>query len=141
MSVAPADGGYPAGGPPDLAGGDLGAAAADRAGVEPDLVRPFIVTGGRTRASRPDLRVETLIEAIADSGFHGVAEELAIFTLASAGPVSVAELGAHTGLPLGVVTILTGDLLDAGAVRLHHTDPVDIEVSALTRMIERVRAL
>ena len=109
--------------------------------AEPDLVRPFIVTRGRTRASRPDIRVETLIEAIEGSGYSGVAEERRILEITSSGPTSVAEIGAHSGLPVGVVTILTGDLLDAGAVRLHHTDPVDIEVSALTRMIERVRAL
>ena len=44
-------------------------------------------------------------------------------------------------LPSQVVTILVGDLLDIGAIRIDQTDPVEIELSALTRMIERVRAL
>jgi hypothetical protein len=44
-------------------------------------------------------------------------------------------------LPTQVVAILVGDLLDMGAIRIHQTDPVEVELSALTRMIERVRAL
>ena len=56
-------------------------------------------------------------------------------------PVSIAELSAYLHLPLVVVNILAGDLLDGAQVRVHATDPVEIELSALTRMIERVRAL
>ena len=44
-------------------------------------------------------------------------------------------------LPTQVVAVVVSDLLDAGAVRIHQTDPVEIELSALVRMIERVRAL
>jgi hypothetical protein len=56
-------------------------------------------------------------------------------------PVSIAELSAFMKLPTQVVAIVVGDLLDMGAIRIHQTDPVEIELSALTRMIERVRAL
>jgi hypothetical protein len=42
---------------------------------------------------------------------------------------------------LGVATIIAGDLLTAGLLEVHHTDPVDIELDALTRMIEKVRAI
>ena len=116
-------------------------ATPEPAVAQPDLVRPFIVTGGRTRGSRSDIRVETLIEAVDGVEYPGGYEERQILGAVTGRPTSVAEVGAHTGLPVGVVTILAGDLVDAGVIRLHHTDPVDIEVSALTRMIERVRAL
>lgn len=106
-----------------------------------DLVRPFVMTGGRTESAHAEIRLETLVECIADLADLGLPEELAIAAACGSGPTSVAEIGAYTGLAVGVVTILVGDLLDAGAVRLHQTDPVDIEVSALSRMIERVRAL
>jgi hypothetical protein len=56
-------------------------------------------------------------------------------------PVSLAELSSFMHLPTQVIAILVGDLLDMGAIRIHQTDPVEIELSALTRMIERVRAL
>jgi hypothetical protein len=55
--------------------------------------------------------------------------------------MSIAELSAYMHLPTQVVAILVGDLLDIGAIRIHQTDPVEVELSALTRMIQRVRAL
>lgn len=110
-------------------------------GSEPDLVRPFVMTGGRTRADRDDLRIETLVEATAGTEAAGLPEHRAILAACADGPTSVAEISAHTGLPVGVTTILVADLIEQGAVELHQTDPVDIEVSVLNRMIERVRAL
>ena len=44
-------------------------------------------------------------------------------------------------MPLGVAMVLVGDLVDDGCLETTHSDPVEIELSALTRMIERVRAL
>lgn len=104
------------------------------------LVRPFIITGGRTTTSRPELRWEALVEATRPAGPDCTSEQQAILS-ASASPTSIAELSAHLHLPTAVVAIVVEDLLDAEAVRVHQTDPVEIELSALTRMIERVRSL
>jgi Protein of unknown function (DUF742) len=105
------------------------------------LIRPFIITGGRTSTSRPGLRWETLVETLADRArFAKTTEQRTLLSL-SARPISIAELSAYMHLPSQVVTVLVGDLLDVGAIRIHQTDPVQIELSALTRMIERVRAL
>lgn len=105
------------------------------------LVRPFILTGGRTATSREGLRWETLVEAAPQAApLERTSEQTALLALA-AQPVSVAELSASLRLPTQVVAIVVSDLLEAGAVRLHQTDPVEIELSALTRMIERVRSL
>ncbi|MGH9107809.1 MAG: DUF742 domain-containing protein [Acidimicrobiales bacterium] len=105
------------------------------------LVRPFILTGGRTTTTRPGLRWETLVESLADRArLAKTSEQRAVLSL-SGEPVSIAELSAYMHLPTQVVAILVGDLLDVGAIRIHQTDPVEIELSALTRMIERVRAL
>ena len=54
---------------------------------------------------------------------------------------SVAEVAAHLNLVVGVVMILADDLITAGLLDVHHTDPVEIELSMLTKMIERVRAI
>jgi hypothetical protein len=105
------------------------------------LVRPYVLVGGRTSSSHPELRWETLVEAVPEraSGV-GTSEQQVLVSLANK-PVSVAELSAALRLPAQVVAIIVGDLLDAGVVRVHVTDPVEIELSALTRMIARVRAL
>jgi hypothetical protein len=108
---------------------------------EVGLVRPFILTGGRTTTTRTELRWESLVEALPERALLAkTSEQRALVDLAER-PVSVAELSAYMHLPTQVVTIVVGDLLDMGAVRVHQTDPVEIELSALTRMIQRVRAL
>jgi len=99
------------------------------------------MTGGRTASTRPGLRWETLIEVLGDrSRLAKTTEQRTVLSLAGR-PISIAELSAYMHLPTQVVAILVGDLLDTGAIRIHQTDPVEIELSALTRMIERVRAL
>jgi hypothetical protein len=105
------------------------------------LIRPFILTGGRTTTNRPDLRWETLVEALADRARLAKTSEQRTVLSLSGQPMSIAELSAFMHLPTQVVAILVGDLLDMGAIRIHQTDPVEIELSALTRMIQRVRAL
>lgn len=105
------------------------------------VVRPFIMTGGRTTTSRSDLRWETLIEALPDRPAASLTSEQRGILARCGDPISIAELSAHLHLPLVVVNVLTGDLLDLDQVHIHATDPVEIELSALTRMIERVRAL
>jgi Protein of unknown function (DUF742) len=105
------------------------------------LIRPFILTGGRTTTSRPGLRWETLVETLADRARLAKTTEQRTLLALSSRPTSIAELSAYMHLPSQVVTVVVGDLLDFGAIRIHQTDPVEIELSALTRMIERVRAL
>ncbi len=105
------------------------------------LIRPFILTGGRTTSTRPHLRWETLVETLGDRArLARTTEQRTVLSLAGR-PISIAELSAYMHLPTQVVAILVGDLLDMGAIRIHQTDPVEVELSALTRMIERVRAL
>lgn len=106
-----------------------------------DLVRPYIMTGGRTRAQRRDLRIETLLQANADNIPAYLPEEQQAVLEQCYQAVSVAEVAAHLRLVVGVVMILADDLISAGLLDVHHTDPVEIELSMLTKMIERVRAI
>jgi len=105
------------------------------------LIRPFILTGGRTTTNRPGLRWETLVETLGDRARLAKTTEQRTLLSLSRRPTSIAELSAFMRLPTQVVAVLVGDLLDIGAIRIHQTDPVEIELSALTRMIERVRAI
>ncbi|HEY9563429.1 MAG TPA: DUF742 domain-containing protein [Nocardioides sp.] len=106
-----------------------------------DLVRPFIMTGGRTRTDRRDLRVETMLQALTDQPPDGLPSEQQEILRLCGEPLSVAEVAAKLGLVLGVVQVVAGDLIAQGLVEVHHTDPVEIELDMLTRMIERVRSI
>ena len=106
-----------------------------------DFVRPFIMTGGRTGAGDRRLQLETVV---AVSGRAGVAEpafESRAIVELCVGPLSIAEIAGRLRLPVGVVVVLVGDLVGEGVLTVHHTDPVDIELSTLRRMIDRVRAI
>src|SRR5690348_10256655 len=75
------------------------------------LVRPFIVTGGRTRPVDERLRMETLVSAApaalsAPLGF----ERRRIVELCQQ-PRSVAEVAAGLGVPVGVARVLIADLI------------------------------
>jgi hypothetical protein len=92
-------------------------------------VRPYTVTGGRTRSSSVHLPLEALVEAVdvrtgaATASAPGGAEQRRILSLTDGRYLSVAELSAHLHLPLGVVRVLVGDLSAAGLVVVHGAQP------------------
>jgi hypothetical protein len=106
-----------------------------------DLVRPFVMTGGRTRVARRDLRLETMVRTVGEVTPGSRPSEQEAILRRCREPVSIAELAARLGLVVGVTAIVVGDLVDEGLLEVHHTDPVDIELDTLTRLIERVRAM
>ncbi|MEY9873932.1 DNA-binding transcriptional ArsR family regulator [Streptacidiphilus sp. MAP12-33] len=113
------------------------------------LVRPYTLTRGRTRhaaAEAFDL-VTQISAAPRDPGTTDEEsqdpEHEAILDLVRARPLSVAEIAADLDLPLGVVRILLGDLLDAELI--HLTRPVPAaqlpDESILREVIKALRAL
>ncbi len=104
------------------------------------LVRPFVITGGRTKHARVQLRVESLV-VVTDVEAPGTLqfEHARIVDLCQT-PISVAEIGARISVPLGVAQILVGDLADAGLVRVHEATSIATP-ALLLRMIDAVRAL
>jgi Protein of unknown function (DUF742) len=105
-----------------------------------DFVRPFVITGGRTRAVDASLRMETMVQTIEGSRGHLNFEHARIVEH-SLEPVSIAEIAAQLDMPLGVAMVLVGDLVAQERLEVSHSDPIEIELSTLTRMIDRVRAL
>jgi len=99
------------------------------------------MTGGRTRVDNPTLRIETIVETDPSQTSVQASFEQARIVEMSREPISVAEIAAATQLPLGVAMVLVGDLIADDVLMLHHSDPVEIELDALTRMIERVRTI
>jgi hypothetical protein len=104
-----------------------------------ELIRPFIMTGGRTRSTRKELYMDTMVEPLSDYRDPNLPTERLEVLDACSHPASIAEVSARVKLPIGVVTVLVSDLMDAGLLKAH--DPVGIVLSDLTRIIERVRSL
>jgi hypothetical protein len=105
-----------------------------------DFVRPFVLTGGRTRATNDALRMETMVQTVRDDSRTSTFEHARLVEFCWE-PCSIAEAAAALSIPLGVAVVLVSDLVDEGCLEVTHSDPVEIELSQLTRMIERVRAL
>ena len=111
-----------------------------------DFVRPFIMTRGRTKVTRTDLRFETLVQRADDAPIPATvpSEQVAILELATEA-VSVAELAAELNLVIGVVTVLINDLLDAGMLVMGGHDRVDgdddDDLDMLSRIANKIRTL
>jgi hypothetical protein len=81
------------------------------------LVRPYTITGGRTPADTERLDVSTQVRTLRPEQVPtGLGpEHLAILQLCR-GPVSIAEIAAYVKVPLGVIRVLCGDLIQRGLV-------------------------
>jgi hypothetical protein len=108
-----------------------------------DAVRPYFVTGGRTRAS-VDLQFETIV--VATTRGKSVARRLGferaeILGLADT-PLSIAEVSATLQIPLTVTLVLVGDLVSAGHLNMSQSTlaPAD-DIALIKRLIHGVRSL
>ena len=90
------------------------------------LVRPFALTGGRTRPSRADFTLITTVTAVDPPPVRAIRPqpEHARILRRCAQPIAVAELAAHLDLPVSVVVIMLCDLLEAGRITVHPPHPV-----------------
>jgi hypothetical protein len=95
------------------------------------LVRLYALTQGRTRPASQAFDLIALIRSEPPYGPDdpygmdpGLAPEpAAILELCRHQPQSVAEIAADCELPVGVVRVLLGDLLDAGLIHVSHPVP------------------
>lgn len=84
---------------------------------DPD--RLYTVTGGRSRADDSPFDVVTLVVAECDPAPGMQSEHARILELCRY-PTAVVELSADLGLPVSIVKILLGDLLDTGRISARH---------------------
>ncbi|MEO6082964.1 MAG: DUF742 domain-containing protein [Umezawaea sp.] len=107
--------------------------------VDELVVRPFIVTSGRTRPLRDDLRIETLVQAQPAALSAPLRfEERAIVRLCQQ-PQSIAEIASALGVPIGVARVVIGDLATARHVSI--TESGELPLATIERMRDLVRAL
>jgi hypothetical protein len=104
------------------------------------IVRPYVVTGGRTRAA-VDLALETLVETTQRgramcSAMHLQPERRLTLELCDQGPRSVAEISAHVRLPFGVARVVVADMALQHVVTIHA--PFAATGPQAIRVMERV---
>ena len=111
----------------------------------PRIVRPYVLTQGRTHASGPVLPLETGVRAVITIEMlpaDAPPESRRIVELCQPS-LSLAELAARLVLPVGVVRVLVADLV-AGSVVVAD-DPNSVEVATdlhlLERLLDGIRAL
>jgi hypothetical protein len=102
------------------------------------VVPVYALTGGRTRSTTgAELPVETLV-TVTPSGQRAAELHLeyrATVELA-ARPISVVEIGASLGVPVGVARVLVSDLVDAGYLAVHL--PPSAEGGPAPEILERL---
>jgi hypothetical protein len=91
--------------------------ARSQRAVDAQLIRPYLMTQGRTRA-RDDLRLETLVRANAGASSPPEPEQAAVL-MAARDPASIVDLSARTSLPIGVVRVLITDLEELGSMTVY----------------------
>ena len=114
------------------------------AGAEPviptprTLVRPYVLTRGRTQ-SRRHLAIEALVSTRTGEQWNGArltGEFRSVRSLCRR-PRSVAEVAATLSVPLGVVRVLLDDMAEQGLVTIHDTK-VTTEGRPAMALMERV---
>jgi hypothetical protein len=106
------------------------------------VVPVYAVTGGRTRSTKRDLPIESLVTAT-DRPSAELEPEYRTIVRMAAGPVSLVEIGAALGVPVGVARVLVGDLAASGHLVLHAPPPTsdgNPTPEILTRLLEGLRA-
>jgi hypothetical protein len=89
------------------------------------LIRPYTLTGGRTRTDKIGLDLLTLVVAltsVADAA--NLPPEYARIIRLAQQPLSVAEVAAYVELPLPVVKVLLGDLIEQQHVIFRSATPL-----------------
>jgi len=112
-----------------------------------ELVRPFSLTRGRTQPAS-DIAVEAVLETTArgrqEAPFAGRYKHL-IADLCAQRPLSLAEIAAHTGVPLGVAKVWVADMATQQLLTLHnptdHGGGYDERMDLLERVLDGLRKL
>lgn len=113
---------------------------------EPDLVRPYALTAGRTDTT-VELPLEAPVESLPSALGHlwSAGDVRGRICRLCTGSPSVAEIAARLDLPLGVARVLVGDLVTAGYLRVHtgltEHSTVDERRELIGRTLRGLRAL
>ncbi|MFI8951137.1 MULTISPECIES: DUF742 domain-containing protein [Streptomyces] len=103
-------------------------------------VRPYTITGGRTRPTHPLHLTTCLITEATVLPAQLSREHESLLLHCSGAPCSVAELAARLHQPVQVVKVLISDLLDAQALALANpAGTSDPDVHLLERLLNALQ--
>jgi hypothetical protein len=111
----------------------------DEDGSDDVFIRPFLLTGGRTRPAREGLAIETLIQARPGAMTSLLRFEARQIVELCQQATSMAEVAASLRVPLGVARVLVSDLVADGSVTVVQRE--ELSVQLIERIRDRVRAL
>ncbi|HEY4023376.1 MAG TPA: DUF742 domain-containing protein [Pseudonocardiaceae bacterium] len=116
-------------------------AAVAESTVEADgvLIRPFMVTGGRTRPLHDGLKLETMVYAQPAALSAPLQFEQRRAIELAQEPITVAELASALDLPIGVARVLIADLYTGSYLSLR--EPSELPTQTIERIRDLVRAL
>ncbi|MGF1598839.1 MAG: DUF742 domain-containing protein [Acidimicrobiales bacterium] len=105
-----------------------------------NLVRPYLITGGRTRATSAELSIETIVTTADKCPVDDLGLERRRIAELCHEPRSIAEVAGRLDVPLAVARILVSELAAGGFVVAHGTVS-DQDVTLLEELIEGIRGL
>jgi hypothetical protein len=109
------------------------------------VVRPYTLVRGRTQVGHGTFDLVTYVVAMVQSlyAWDGIEPEHHKLLTVCQRPQSVSELTARMNLPLGVVRVLLGDLLDMNVIRV--SQPMHAggrpHISVIRHVLDGLRAL
>ncbi|MEV6491779.1 DUF742 domain-containing protein [Actinoplanes sp. NPDC051633] len=104
------------------------------------MVRPFMLTGGRTQPLQDGLRIETLLHAAPAALSAPLRFESRRIVQLCQAPMAMADLAVALRVPLGVVRVIVADLITEGYLQVED-HLAELPISVIERIRDRVRAL
>ena len=111
-------------------------AMSDHSEPTPGFVRPYTLTGGRTQAV-VDLPFEATLELVPQVTDRSAPSSESQRILGVCEGKSVAEVSAHMKMPIGVVRVLLGDLVQQGFIKVQSTITENTSNDERIALIER----
>jgi Protein of unknown function (DUF742) len=108
--------------------------------TESSLVRPYVITGGRTQATKDDLTVETVVTVANKADVSTLGFERAKIAALCVEPLSIAEISSFLDVPLGVSRVLVTDMVSEGLLDSHARSMGD-DVELIEALIKGIRSL
>lgn len=105
----------------------------------PALIRPYVITGGRTPGAE-DLPPEAVVKTRVTDAPRPLSTEEAVALRLCLDPTSIAELASALSLPLGVMTVIVSDLIEVGVLEAHGLLR-STDTALLQKLIRGVEAL
>ena len=116
----------------------------DQPAAERRRVRPYAMTGGRTRPAHTELEIEALVSttSLGERTPTLTVEQRAIAALCR-DILSIAEISARLDLPLGVTRVLVGDMADEDMVLIHRPAQTGDrpDLALLSRVLDGLRSI